>query len=169
MKSLFGIAQEYLQLADELTENGGELTQELEQALTINREELTVKAQNYHYLMNTIEAQVSAAEIEMDRIAEYIKFKKAAHDRLKASLLQALLLFGEEDKKGIKRLEIGTLRLSTRRSESTAVESIEALPEEYKRVKTVVEADKTAIKKALQEGVEVPGCGLDVKYSLQIK
>jgi hypothetical protein len=169
MKSLFAIQQDYLQIINELEDNGGELTDEISQALAITRDDLAVKAQNYHAIMSNLEADIAQAEAEIKRIQQYAKAKQAVYDRMYAALLQALLLFGEEDKKGIKRLEVGTLRLSTRRSESTAVESIEALPEQYKRVKTVVEADKTAIKKALQEGVEVPGCSIEPKYSLVIK
>jgi hypothetical protein len=50
---------------------------------------------------------------------------------------------------------------------SVVGDNIESLPEEYTRVKR--EADKTAIKDALQKGVEIPGWSIESKITLRVK
>lgn len=63
-----------------------------------------------------------------------------------------------------------TYALSWRRS--TAVEvsvPAEALPEAYRRVKTTVDADKVALKAALEVGTVVAGAELVTRHNIQIK
>lgn len=50
------------------------------------------------------------------------------------------------------------------------IDNEEALPEDYLSVKTTISPDKTAITKALKEGVEIPGAHLErAKSSVRIK
>lgn len=56
-----------------------------------------------------------------------------------------------------------------RKTESVAFNGdIYKVPEDYLRYKEP-ELDKTKIKKALKDGVEIPGCSLEVKQSLSVK
>jgi hypothetical protein len=63
--------------------------------------------------------------------------------------------------------ERGFHRLSWRKSKSVEVEDAEKLPLEFTRVK--LEADKTALKKALEGGATFEGVKLVEKSSLQVK
>jgi hypothetical protein len=63
--------------------------------------------------------------------------------------------------------EQGLHRLSWRKSKSVEVEDPEKLPLEMTRVK--LEADKTALKKAIEGGATFEGVKLVEKQSLQIK
>lgn len=64
---------------------------------------------------------------------------------------------------------------SWRKSQAVEVDSLEILPEKYKRVKTLVEPDKKAIKEefeqAASEGMDlhIDGARLVERYNLQIK
>ena len=60
----------------------------------------------------------------------------------------------------------GPHKLTFRKGVSTEVTDMNALPIEF--IKTKVEADKTAIKKALQEGIEVTGARLVDTTSLKV-
>lgn len=56
-----------------------------------------------------------------------------------------------------------------RKTESVAFNGdIRKVPEDYLRYKEP-ELDKAKIKKALKDGVEIPGCSLEVKNSLSVK
>ena len=46
-KSIFDIDRELLDIFEELEENGGELTPEIEEKLKLNEEEITSKVKNY--------------------------------------------------------------------------------------------------------------------------
>ena len=52
---------------------------------------------------------------------------------------------------------------------STVIDSIDDLPDDYKRTTIKVEADKTAIKQAIQGGHTVKGAHLEEKVSIRIK
>ena len=90
----------------------------VEDQLQIKQGELSKKVEGYLHVISQVKAQSQMALNEIKRIQEFAEHKQHVADRLEGALLQALLLFGEEDSKGIKRMEIGTHRLSTRRSNS---------------------------------------------------
>lgn len=58
--------------------------------------------------------------------------------------------------------------ISYRKTESVDVPDWRMIPESYLRYKDP-EPDKTAIKKAIKAGEVVPGCGIVVNQSMQIK
>ena len=60
----------------------------------------------------------------------------------------------------------GPHKLTYRKGVSTEVTDVNALPIEF--LKTKIEADKTAIKKALQDGVEITGARLVDTTSLKV-
>jgi hypothetical protein len=59
--------------------------------------------------------------------------------------------------------------LAVRRSEAVEVDVIEALPSAFQNVKTVVTADKMAIKEAIKKGKTVFGARIIENFNLQIK
>lgn len=67
-----------------------------------------------------------------------------------------------------EKLKTPKCTISYRKSESVELTgNIEEVPSEY--CKTKVELDKTAVKKAIKEGIEVPGCNLISKMNMQVK
>jgi hypothetical protein len=195
MKSLYNIHQEYLQLASDLEEAGGELTPELESRLEIHQADAEVKLINYSNLIDILESNVSLADAQIERIQTFKKAKKAAIDRFKHNMLQALLSFGEEDAKGIKRLEYitpdKTLNLATRRSKFVDVFDEGSISDDFLKIDIsnlsrkqytflldafpeLVNSAKTKIAKkeigdALKKGEVIEGASLDTRYSLTIK
>lgn len=61
------------------------------------------------------------------------------------------------------------VRVTFRRSVSVNPYDMDALPDEYKSIKTTVSADKKLIGDALKNGVEVPGAELVEKINMSIK
>lgn len=164
-KTLFTIGQEYLSIEEQLIENEGELTPELEQALTLNKEELSVKGQNYIAMIRKLESDAEIAQTEMKRIAQWAKVKQNAANRLKENLFNAMTAFG------IDKIEMQFTTLSLRNNPPSVVLEIDEkqLPERFIRKVESISADKVKLKEALQAGEVIEGVRLEVKKSLSIK
>ena len=119
-KSIFDIDRELLDIFEELEENGGELTPEIEEKLKLNEEEVTSKVKNYVEYINKLKADKAAIKAEKDRLAALDKSKDNTIKSLTNLVLYAINTFGKEDKKGKKFFDWGTGKVSIR--PSTAVE-----------------------------------------------
>lgn len=161
--TLYGITDELNAILTQLEELGGEITPELEQALAITEGQFAAKAEDYGKAILNLRAMAVAAKAEKDRLATLQKFYENAQKRLADALSSAMQVFGHD------KVENGTLRLSLRRTTATEVDDIDQVPQFFKTEKVEVVADKTAIKKAIQDGIEVPGARLVENVSLLIK
>lgn len=167
MKALWEITQEFLALASMIEEAGGEATDEVMEELAISRENFAHKAEGYSKLILKWESEVDAAAAEIKRIQAIKKTKENAVARLKETLKTALLIFGQEDAKGIKRFETPLVKLSTRRSYAVEITDENALPEEAFIIKK--EVSKTAIKELLEAGASIEGAAMKENISLQLR
>ncbi len=161
--TLYGITAELNDILSQLEELGGEITPELEQALAINEEQFVAKAEDYGHAILNLKGMAAAAKAEKDRLAALQKFYENAQKRLIDALSNAMQVFGHD------KVENATMRLSLRHTTATEVDDLDQVPAEYKTTKVEVVADKTAIKKAIQSGEDVPGAHLVENVSLQIK
>ena len=161
MKSLYNITAEAMDLASALEE--GEITPELENSLIINQTELQDKAINYAYVIRTVEIDVDAIDEELKRLQAIKKAKNNVIDRMKESVVNAMGIYG------IEKISTPTLNLSLRKSESIEIVNESQLPDIYKTEKITYSPDKTRIKNAIKEGIEVEGAVLVTKHNLQIK
>lgn len=110
--------------------------------------------------VKNIESDAAAIRAEEKALAERrIRLEKKA-ERLKAYALDHL------DNVGGK-FETPRVTVSTRRSEVVSIYAAADIPEALTRTKT--EPDKTAIKKLIKSGQEVPGAVLIEKKNLAIK
>lgn len=159
-KSLFQISQEYMAIADALEYD--ELTPELEASLVINQQELAAKSENYLYVISALKADIARAKDFEAQAKAYRARKERAVERLEQALCDAAKLHGG-------KFEAGVYTVSTRKSEKVVVQFPDVIPGEYQRKKVTIEPDKVKIKKALQEGVNVLGCHLEVNTSLSIR
>ena len=162
MKTLFNITTEARKIASALIE--GELSTEIELALAINQNELQEKAINYGYAIKSIESDITAIETEIDRLKGLKTNRVNAIDRMKATVLDAMNIYG------IEKVSSPTLNLSIRNNpEAITLVNEYQVPEIFRKEKVTVSIDKTAIKNALKNGEEVPGATLTRSQSLSIK
>lgn len=157
--NLFNIKQEYLQIAQQLTD--GELTPELEEQLAITEANLQEKAVNYGYVIKSLESETDIIDAEIKRLQALKSARNNAVERLKANITEAMELFQ------ITEIKAPTFKLSFRASES--VECDEVVSEEYCNTKMTVTPDKVKIKAAIKSGLSVMGARLVQKNNLQIK
>ena len=158
--NLYNIETEYLTLMSQIEEAEGELTPEMEEALTINKGQLEGKSIAYLHIITTKEALNSAIDIEIKRLTALKKSNSNLIARLKDRLLQAVNLFGA--------FEVGINKFGTRKSSSVEVEDVNALPTDYKVLKVTETANKPLIKLAIKEGLTVKGCSIVEKLNLKI-
>jgi len=160
-QSLFQISDDIIMLRNQLeVENEFDIDSEerkaIDEQIEIKQEELAHKVENYIYVISQVEAQAEMGTKELQRIQQFIERKQNIANRLKASLLQALLYFGEDDN-GVRRLEIGTHKLSTRRSQCTQINEPAEVPEELKLVDVTFKNLSVDISKFLERRInELP-------------
>lgn len=111
--------------------------------------------------LRELDAEAKAAKEEADRMLARVKSMQKRSDYLKAMLLDALHATG--------KVKTGRVTVSIRTTKAVEIAEGADLPEAYTTVKTTVTPNKVAIKQALLDGVEVPGCHLEARESVSIR
>ena len=159
-KSIYEISNDYLNLMNQIEQAEGEITPEMEDQLKINEGELQSKSIAYLSIIKDREAFVTQIDEEIKRLTALKKRNNNLVDRLKENILNAVNLFGT--------IETKFNKFSIRKSESVEVLDVNELPKEYKVVKVTEQADKKAIKEALKNGKQIPGCSILTNSNLKI-
>ena len=157
--SLYQITQEQQRLEDLLMESGGELTPEIEEALTINEGNFLTKAESYGYAILRIKAYTMAVDEQIKRLEAQKKVCKNSIDRMKEKLVGAMRQFET------KKVEQGTLKISLTKSTKTVIDDERDIPADCIKVKT--EISLTDVKRHLAAGEEI-GAHLEDTYSIKI-
>lgn len=111
--------------------------------------------------LRELDAEAKAAKEEADRMIARVKSMQKRSDYLKSMLLDALHATG--------KVKTGRVTVSIRTTQAVEIDEGADLPEAYTTVKTTVTPNKVAIKQALLDGVEVPGCSLEARESVSIR
>jgi hypothetical protein len=167
MQTLWQLTQEELSFISLMEENGGEVTDELLEELAIRRDNFQHKAEAYAKFILKLESESDQAADEIKRIQAIKKSKDKTVDRLKETLLAALMLFGQEDSKGVRRYETPLAKLSTRKSVSVEILDDKIIPDDFWVIKK--EVSKSTISQAIKDGAEVPGAQLKENLGLSIR
>lgn len=122
MASIFNIQQDLYSIFDSIEENEGEITPELEKALTIKREEFSTKIQGYVAFIKQLELDNKGIKEEIARLKDLQKSKEKTIDNLKKIMAIAIDAFGDTNKSGTKFLDYGTGKVSIRKSDSIEVD-----------------------------------------------
>lgn len=122
MASIFNIQQDLYSIFDSIEENEGEITPELEEALTIKREEFSTKIQGYVAFIKQLELDNKGIKEEIARLKDLQKSKEKTIDNLKKIMAMAIDAFGDTNKSGNKFLDYGTGKVSIRKSDSIEVD-----------------------------------------------
>lgn len=162
MKNIFQISSEYLNILDELEENGGEFTPEIEHSLAINESELKQKGVAYAALIKSVEAEQVIIDNEIKRLQAFKKVRGNIILKLKDMLKNALEMYE------IDEIKTETLKINFRKSESVVIDDVYLLPDDCKILK-IEHISKTEIKKRLKSGEEMQGVHLEVNKNIQIK
>lgn len=122
MSNIYNIEQELLAIFDELEDNGGELTPELEDKLIIKQEEFKDKIKSYSGVVKMLEHDIKSIKEEKDRLNDLQKSKEKTIERLKKIMIDAIDMFGSTTKTGGKYIDYGTGKVSMRNTQAVEVE-----------------------------------------------
>ena len=159
MKNLFNIDAELYEVYNEIENNGGEMTPELEATLEITEAERLTKGEGYVYVIKQLRSQSDMIKSEIKRLQEIEKRYQNSADKLADTLLQSVVAHGQ--------IKTALVTISSRKSKSVSITDESLLGAEFMRIKT--EPNKTAIKEAIEAGQEVQGALIVENYSLNIR
>src|SRR5690606_40917861 len=162
--TLYEIAHEHKALADKLMDLDLD-----EQAIkdTLEAEsDLIPKAQSYGFVIRNLEAHQAAISAEAERLALRAKRAKSRIDAVKQRLLDAMVMTGTQ------KIEHPQFTISVTKN-PTGVDIFDErqIPDAYMADPKPLapKPDKRLIKKAIEEGYEVPGAKLEQGVSLRIR
>jgi len=162
-QSIYKIQNEFQLIIAEVINNEGEITPELETALTINKEQLQSKAVDYCYVIKQLDYDCEQIDNEIARLNKLKKVRTNLTDRLKNTVSSAMQLYD------VEKIETPLIKLSFRNSESVEITNESQLDACFIVTKTVTSPDKKAIKDAIKSGVLVCGATISYNKNLQIR
>lgn len=164
---LYELTHDYLALLDAI--DNDEIPEE---AIADTLESITAciedKADSIACLLKNLDADIVAIKAEEARLAERRKAKEKSHERIKQYLSETL------QRAGLDKIETARNRITFRKSESVEVDE-EAFIKwaEINRddllTYSAPKVNKTEVKKALKDGIEIVGAELRIKNNIQIK
>lgn len=113
--NIFEIEQDLLSIFDEIEENEGELTPELEEKLAVTQENFKNKVESYVNLIKIKEGELNTISIEIDRLKKIGESKEKLITRLQDIIMKAINKFGDTTPKGGKFFDYGTGKISIRK------------------------------------------------------
>lgn len=151
-------------LAEAIDQETGEIVNEVAlERVNYLAEQKTVALEDLGAFVKELETVRIA---HLDSVIQELAKKKARLQKaadICCDIIGKLLPIGE-------KLETDFVTLKWHSSEAVLVECApELLPQEFQRVKTTCDADKTALKKALKAGEKIEGATLEKRHSLQVK
>lgn len=159
--SIYNLEAEYINLAQQLIENGGETTPELDQALAINKDALEVKAVKYGYVSKDIQNDIAAIDEEIKRLNALKASRVKAVAKIEETVSTAMKLYG------IKDIKLQNLKIWFKPSTAVNIEDESLIPNKYKVKKVEVSISKKLIKADLDAGKKVKGASLDKRDNIQ--
>lgn len=120
------------------------------------------KIEGYCQVIKELQGDFDKYKAEADRLAARMKTAKNGIDRMKDSLLTFLKASGQA------KVKAGTFAVSIGTSKQTNILDEALIPIEFKAPQPD-KIDKTAIKKAIESGVEVLGAEIITNESVRIR
>jgi hypothetical protein len=176
--SLYTIKKEFQAIIDRAESATSEEFQELESELVINQESFKEKALAYTHVIKNYESDISGIDAEIKRLQSMKTAKSNVVEKLEKNIVDAMVMFESE------KLDFGTFKLSTRKSESVNTDEAENYIKEnglekakedgyafggLYTEKTTYKPNKKEIKELINSGCELKGCFVEKNKSLQIK
>lgn len=120
------------------------------------------KLESYCKVIRQLEADVEMLKSEKDRIDSKKKVAENSIARMKKAVIEFMKATGES------KSNAGTFTVRLSESKATSITDESKIPARF-LVEQAPKIDKTAIRKELLAGAEIPGCELQVNEGVQIK
>ena len=164
MSSIYEITQDYLYLMEmaEMEEVDAQMVADTLEAV---EGELEYKAEAYAKIMKNLEGDIQALKSEEERLSQKRKTIENNIKRMKEALQSVMEVTGKTKFK----TQLFSFGIQNNAPSVVITADIKDIPAEYLRIKEP-EVDKTAIKKAIQEGIDLSDIAhLEQSQSLRIR
>ena len=122
MASIYNIQQDLYDIFTTIEENDGEISEELEEALAIKQEEFKDKIKSYVGVIRQLELDNAGIKDEIARLKDLQKSKDKTVSNLKRIMADAITMFGDTSKSGVRFVDYGTGKVSVRPFDSVLVD-----------------------------------------------
>lgn len=121
--TLFSIQADLEAIFEQLEENGGELTPELEEALEVTQSNLSNKLNGYVSAVKRTKAEINICKEEKKRIADVQKRNERRFEAMNMAIRDAVLRFGSENKSGNKFIDLGLNKITVSPSKAVILDT----------------------------------------------
>lgn len=143
-----------------ISENGGELSPELESQLDSINPDLPKKIDCYNFVIEDLESSAELFKSRANQMAQMASSLSRASDRIKSSLKQIMIARGLTDLEG----EVIRFKLSETKKRLVINGTP---PAQFMMTITEVVPDKEMIKQSLELGESIEGCSLEGGFQLR--
>lgn len=155
MSTLYDISQRYMAI-EALLDDESVPQEDINTALAEIKDELQVKGENIIAYLQKMQDVEEQAKHRKKAIDNYLKVIANRRKRLEKAVIYSM------DSMQVKSILTGKGELKTKANPpSVAIDDLTAIPSEYISTKIDLVPDKTAIKKAIKAGEEVPGAHIE--------
>lgn len=165
MSTLYELGQDVKELEgllDRLEEAGDdEATEEVKEIKATVEKLIKSKSEGLIAVVRANEMMIENIEAERKRLADLKTKKQARIDSIKKYALECMQAME------VKKIETHLGNMTVRKGTGKVIiDDLTKIPEEYRVTKIEVREDRTAIKKAIKDGQEIPGAHLLIEDSL---
>lgn len=165
MSTLYELGQDVKELEgllDRLEEAGdSEATEEVKEIKATVEKLIQSKSEGLIAVVRANEMMIENIEAERKRLADLKTKKQARIDSIKKYALECM------QSMEVMKIETHLGNMTVRKGAGKViVDDLTKIPEEYRVTKVEVREDRTAIKKAIKDGQEIPGAHLLIEDSL---
>ena len=165
MSTLYELGQDVKELEgllDRLEEAGDdEATEEVKEIKATVEKLIQSKSEGLIAVVRANEMMIENIEAERKRLADLKTKKQARIDSIKKYVLECMQAME------VKKIETHLGNMTVRKGTGKViVDDLTKIPEEYRVTKVGVREDRTAIKKAIKDGQEIPGAHLLIEDGL---
>ena len=148
MKTLYNLTQEQLNLLSGIEEGGGEVDAETFEMLSANMISIEEKYQNYYYLIQHITSDLNVIDKELERLEKIAKSKQKLIETLKDNIKQSM------ESLDIDKIKAEHVEIRLQKSPiSCSIINIEAVPEQFKQIRTEIVVNKSALIKYFKDTI----------------
>jgi len=161
--TLFDIEMSYRKAIEELIENGGAMTEELELQMQFDEKAFSKKMCGYGLAIKEINGEVDLLD---DAIAELTKKKKAREQTvttMKGRMLQAMLAFDQE------KIKTPFISIWIGKSKKLKVLHEHLIPAAYLTEVITQKVEGAKLKEAIENGLETDAAVVEETFNLQIR
>jgi hypothetical protein len=158
--TLISLAQEAMQLSQAILEAGGELTPEVEAALTANTQALVTKLDGYVYIQDRLEMEAAHWKTRAEQCMSVSRTYSSARERLRESVKRVMIEMDQTDLRGSEH------RFKLVKSKPRLVINEAEIPAEYQMQVTTMVPDKERIREDLEMGATIPGARFEESFRL---